>query len=106
MVARLVRNEKVRGSNPLSSTTKTPSPTCGNGVFLISGRPDADQVGSDEADASAKTRDVKAKIDERGDQIDADMAAADADFDAADAIGVAEWAVEVATRAAPCAHVG
>ena len=99
LVARLVRNEKVRGSNPLSSTTKTPSPTCGNGVFLISGRPDADQVGSDEADASAKTRDVKAKIDERGDQIDADMAAADA-------VGLAEWAVEAATRAAPCAHVG
>ena len=34
-----LRNEKVRGSNPLSSTTRTPSPTCGNGVFLIAGTP-------------------------------------------------------------------
>ena len=30
LVARLVRNEKVRGSNPLSSTTSKPRPTCRN----------------------------------------------------------------------------
>src|SRR4029077_13051901 len=31
LVARLVRNEKVRGSNPLSSTTAAPRLTSGNG---------------------------------------------------------------------------
>jgi hypothetical protein len=30
-----LRNEKVRGSNPLSSTRRAPSPTCGNGAFLV-----------------------------------------------------------------------
>ncbi len=52
LVARLVRNEKVRGSNPLSSTSKTPGQrhVAGGFLHLVRG------LGSDLTTARASPR--------------------------------------------------